>query len=187
MGGPKAGLELDGRSLVAHAVDRVRNAGRRVMVVAAAGQDLGGVDAEALTDLWPDKGPLGGLATALSALRDELGSGVLGLVGVDMPCFSVALLDLLAGAMGSRSAAVPLSEGRLQPLHGVYHTRLLPHLAVALAEDRLSLVRTLESEGIDAVPEEAWRASCPLGDPFRNLNTQEDLQVFLEERRTSHA
>ena len=68
-------------------------------------------------DLEPDKGPLGGLLTALVWAKERKQLGVF-LLGCDMPFVSVQLIELLLSKIDGSAAVVPVGRAGLEPLCG---------------------------------------------------------------------
>jgi molybdopterin-guanine dinucleotide biosynthesis protein A len=50
----------------------------------------------------------------------------------DMPFVCVDLVEHLVRQLGEYDAAIPSDGTRLQPMHGIYHRRVLPLLEVRL-------------------------------------------------------
>jgi molybdenum cofactor guanylyltransferase len=94
MGRDKATLALHGRSLLQHAVDTLRAAGADPVLVSG---DRPGFDC--VPDRTPGLGPLGGLASVLTA-RPDLHDRLLLVMAVDTPRLQPPALRALARAAG---------------------------------------------------------------------------------------
>lgn len=168
MGTPKAGVVLDGRTLLDHAVAAAREAGLRPLVVAKRGSVLPDVPG---LERWdePDDPvhPLAGVAHALR--RAEAPVVVL---PVDLPRVPPALLRHLADR--SEPLVVVEAAGRLHPLLG----RFTPGCAGVLdatARDGGRTVAAVRALGAATADE---RVVAAFGDPARllaNVNRPEDL------------
>jgi len=140
------------------------------------GRSLPGVDVPAVADQYDDAGPLGGVASALSAVRTPLAV----VAACDMPSIVPALLQLLldrARGDGDAAAVMCRSDAGLEPLLGVWRPALaLPVLRAALAEGVRALhVAVARLPGAVVLAAEEWRGADPRGDSFRNWNAPEDL------------
>jgi molybdopterin-guanine dinucleotide biosynthesis protein A len=182
MGRPKAWLALGAAPLLAHVVARVRPLVTEIVVVAAAGQELPPlgarlVPARVVRDRVPGLGPLPALVLGLESVAAPW---VLAL-GCDAPFVRPALLALLARecADAGADAAIPLWEGRPQPLVAVYRRRLAGRLAAlaAAGERRLQAIAALPD--VRLVPPERLRAADPEGASFRTLNTPAEYAAAL--------
>lgn len=170
MGGPKAFLPgPDGRPLVAVALDALRAAGAREVLVAA--RDAAPFAAlepavEVILDRGPGLGPVAGLEAALRRTTTDWTL----VVACDMPRLEPALLRRLALealADPGRLAVVPRVGGRLEPLHAAYHRRAQPLVTAALDAGRQRLgevVAALDPRVLDLPP----------GPSFDNWNRPED-------------
>jgi molybdenum cofactor guanylyltransferase len=129
-----------------------------------------------LYDKLPDKGPLGGIYTAMSSFKD---SNFL-VLSCDMPALTEsALSNLLAARQpGFLVTAYVNSSAEIQPFPGIYEAGLLTDISSRLTGNDLSMrsfLKSLSSKKI--VP---W-----LGDPntFQNINYEEDSVRFVRKLR----
>jgi molybdopterin-guanine dinucleotide biosynthesis protein A len=116
MGADKAFVLLDGRTLLARALDLARSITSEVRIVGAASKFA--AFAPVVEDQFSDCGPLGGIHAALRTSSTQLNV----ILAVDLPFASKELLQYLLGCAGNSSAAVtvPRAGGRWQPLCAVY-------------------------------------------------------------------
>ena len=116
MGSDKAFLELDGRSLLARALDLLRAVTNETYIVGA--RETFADFAPVVEDVYPGRGPLGGIHAALSATRTELNL----VLAVDTPFLTADLLRFLARQAEDSQAlvTVPRAGGRFHPLCAVY-------------------------------------------------------------------
>jgi molybdopterin-guanine dinucleotide biosynthesis protein A len=157
MGRDKALLPLpDGRTLLARQLDVLRTAGAaEVLVSARPEQHLPLEGARLIPDCEPDRGPLGGIASALAAATHDH----LLVLAIDLPRMSAEFLAGLVAAAPAGRGLVPLLGGEPEPLAALY-----PRAAASRAADLLAggdcrarqWARTLESLGMVA-----WRVVLP--------------------------
>ncbi len=169
-GADKASLELDGRTLLAHALAATTGVSETVVV---------GSEVDTARPVrWtredpPGGGPAAGLLAGLDALAVQ--GGLVCVLAVDMPRFSAAtltrLVDVLESAGDSADAACLVDGGgRVQWLAGVYR---YDALAAARPADRAEehgmstrrLMSRLRIVGVPAVEDEA-----------HDVDTWEDLR-----------
>jgi len=160
-GSDKALAELDGRTLIARAVDALSGWCEHVVVV---GRET--APAPTLPD-WPrsDMGPLAGLAAALHHAVDEGYDAVLscGVDSVDLPDNLLALLSPAPACLAT------------QPVVGLWLASDLPAVEMILSgEGKHSMFRLAEAIGARKVN---------LATPPANINTQADLAALAD--RTS--
>ncbi len=166
MGRDKALVTLGGVSLLERALERwgAYGAAVQLSVGAAERRALAPAGVPAIVDVYPERGPLGGLHAGLRACRSEL----LLLVAVDCPFLTHKQADGLLAAIGAADACVYATEGRPQPLFGLYRRSCATPAETLILEgdDRMSsLLRWVNA------------ITLPAADPapFRSLNTPEDL------------
>jgi molybdopterin-guanine dinucleotide biosynthesis protein A len=161
-GGPKAGMLLAGRPLVAAAVERLLRRCDSVVVVSRPGVPLPTLAAPVLFDRPGPAAPLVGIATGLGALR----TASCLVLACDLP-FADAVLDRLIEAPHAAAVAAD-SDGRIQPLCARYPREAgLAACEALLAGGRLAaqgLAAALEAVPVPAGPGE-----------LLNVNTPEDL------------
>jgi molybdopterin-guanine dinucleotide biosynthesis protein A/rhodanese-related sulfurtransferase len=162
MGRDKALLALGGVALARRSADVLLAAG--ASPVLAVGGDLERLRSEGLdarADPHQGSGPVGGIATALRALTDH---AVVVVVACDLAGLTPEAVALVAGQLGDADVAVPVVDGRLEPLCAAWRPGVAAHLERCLAGDDRSVRAALrglvvaEVEGFDR----AW---------VTNLNT----------------
>ena len=167
MGCDKALLLLEGRPLLARAVEVLGSVLDEVVVVAPPDRGYETLDVEIIRDIYPDQGPVGGIHTALV----HAGGRPVFVLACDMQMVSRELILWLLDAghadsvMGARTrrlgAQVRLlrdSEG-LQPLCGLYSGNCLPVVERALEDQQrsaLTLVEALEKEVLPLDSNQSW-------------------------------
>jgi molybdopterin-guanine dinucleotide biosynthesis protein A len=142
--------------------------------VTAAGQPGLPVDgqAEILTDIYPDMGPLGGVYTGLCASRNTANITV----ACDMPFLNPGLLTWMAGLLDEHCAVVPrLDNGMIEPLHAVYSRKCVGTMEERLLKGQLGIYAFLKSVEVRYVEREESRKFDPEHLSFFNINYQSDL------------
>lgn len=178
MGRDKASLIFDGVTLLQRTAAALAEVADEIVVVRAPRQRLPALDLDVpiveAEDPVEGEGPLVGIAAGLRAAS----APVAVVVAVDMPFLQPALLRLLAErvAAGARWA-VPIAEGRPQPLCSAFATASLAVLEAHIAAgDRapMAAARDLDTERIEA---ELWREADATGRSFLNVNTPEEYEA----------
>lgn len=171
MGRDKAGLEVEGRPLLARQIDLVRSLGpREVFISGRREADYQAFGCPVVRDAASEMGPLAGLAAAWEASHAPL----LLVLAVDLPRMSRAVLASLLAACSAERGAVARVAGRVEPLVAVY-----PRAAAALVRELLAAGRRAAGElaarcaqagSVDWVDFPAGQAAA-----FLNWNRPEDL------------
>jgi molybdopterin-guanine dinucleotide biosynthesis protein A len=184
MGRDKAAVELGGRPLLKHMLEKLQALGVRTRV-AGLREPVANVNVEVLYDAHPDCGPLSGMETALA--RSE--SPVALVVGVDLPLLETEFLAwmLRRSETTGAVATIPQLLGEPQPLCAVYRRDLLPGVRAALESGDYKVMVAVERAAmageIDCFDTERvaatglWQSRRAAHWQFMNCNTPEELAL----------
>jgi molybdopterin-guanine dinucleotide biosynthesis protein A len=78
---------------------------------------------------------------------------------------------------GADAVVAVSGEGRVQPLLGLYHRRVLPVLEAALSSGNYRVMDCLETLNVLYVPESEFTAAPSAPSPLYNMNTPEDYDA----------
>lgn len=124
-------------------------------------------------DLTPGQGPLGGIRTALSVSRTPRCF----VFAADMPNLSRTFIEYMISVTDDHDAVVPVwSKGR-EPLHAIYHRRILPHAEKLLDEKVFRIFDLLAAVDTLTIEEEAIRRFTDPSVTFANINTLDDMRL----------
>lgn len=170
MGQDKALLVVDGRPMLARAIDQLRPHVRELLVIGDP-RKYGAFHPDVVPDDLEGLGPLGGIVTAMGHARhDRLLVLACDVIGVNAALFQ----RLQRGLPDEGDAFVPRHEGLIEPLVAAYHRRCADAFLGRLRSNDLSMRSALaevSTSYLDLVPgTEGWPA-----DLFRNLNGPDDL------------
>lgn len=174
MGQDKAWIELDGEPLIKRVADVLAQVADEVIVVANEPR-YASLGLRVVKDRYPNGGALGGIATGVGAAAHDT---VL-VAACDMPFLSPAVWQLLLGHAGEGDVVIPRIGGEYETLHALYTKACLPHMARALAEDRLRVIAFFDQVRVLAIDEPELRAVDPGLRSFTNVNTPEELASAL--------
>lgn len=122
-------------------------------------------------DLTPGQGPLGGIRTALTVS----GTPHCFVFAADMPNLNRGFIEYMISAADDHDAVIPVwSKGR-EPLHAIYHRRILPAAAGLLQKSRFRIFDLLSAIDTLTIPEEAIRRFTDPAVTFANINTLDDM------------
>ena len=177
MGRDKALLELGGEPMVVRAARLAEPHVTSVAVVAPEGR-FAELALPLLPDRWPGAGPLGGIATALSATKADWNL----VVGCDLPYLTSEWLAwFIPRAMNSPAqAVVPESRRGLEPLAAVYHRACAAPLTAALDRGVRRVSEGLSHILMERVRAAEWQGLDPSGRLFENMNTPADYEEARE-------
>lgn len=164
----KASLPFLGTTLLEFQLDKARLTGCRDILIGGARHASS--DAKTVSDLLPDRGPLGGLHAGLRAAahRDCI------VLGVDMPLLPVCELRAQLASHRESGAEITLAQhdGKWEPLAGVYASdlsdRIAPMIESAGAPVRALLKNSDCRFRQSSLPESFW-ANCNTPDEWQSL------------------
>lgn len=166
-----------GKSLVEHVVDRLRPLAVQLLIVTSGEQALPSLDkTEALNDVYPGEGPLGGIYTGLLAARYSHSI----VVGCDMPFINTKLFRFMVELAPEFDAVVPrLSPVKVEPLHAVYAKSCLDKIKIQFGKKQLGIHTLLSTLHIRYIEREECLRFDPGLKSFFNINNQADLDRAL--------
>lgn len=119
-----------------------------------------------VTDIIPEKGPMGGIHTGLINSKSEYNF----ITACDMPFLNEETIkDIICDVRGY-DTVVPRTGNRLHPLYAVYSKKCIPVLEENIKNNKLKLIdvlNELKTKYIDIKKEEK---------SFINVNTKEDYE-----------
>lgn len=181
MGRNKAILELNGETLINHAIRRLRPQTDQLLISTNTQLPLCSADSAIpqLTDNLKDVGPLGGILTGLDWVEKHSESEWMLTVAVDTPYFPDNLAIRLWQSRTSEDLILAARSGaKAHPTFALWHKSLLTPLAKFIAEDKkrrmMGFIDQQAHRYIDFDDNEV--------DPFNNINTPEDLNRLTQEK-----
>jgi len=174
LGRSKALETIDGKTLIEYVVKRLKPLTSQLLIVTSREQSnlLAVGKAEILVDLYPDKGPLGGLYTGLLASRSPRSV----VVACDMPFLNRALLSYMTQISASFDLVIPRLNNMVEPLHAVYSKDCLAPIEHLLKLGRLSVLELLTLVNVRYVEAEEINRFDPEHLSFFNVNIEDDLE-----------
>ncbi len=182
MGKDKALLPFLGQPLIARVIDRFSGLGDETIVVANNVAEYRFLNLPLRPDVIPNRGALGGLYTALYVSANP----VVGLVACDMPFASPQLLAHLKATLceTNADAALPSTEGGLEPLHAVYRRETcLPLVKKAIENGQWKMIAWHKNADVRILTPEETKRHAPHPHTFWNLNTPQEFREAEEEAR----
>jgi len=126
-----------------------------------------------VTDIYPGKGPLGGIYTGLVASTSFYNL----VVASDMPFLNQALLCYMIQLSVNFDLVVPRVGNLIEPLHAVYTKSCLAPIERMIKQDKLSVYKLLRLVKVRYVETEEIDKFDPKHLSFFNVNTEADLEI----------
>ena len=177
MGRDKAFLDLGGRPLIAHVLERMGEVCAETLIVANDIPRYAGLGVRIVPDVFPGVGVLGGLHAGLAAARHDL---ILA-VGCDMPFLNPALLRaFVAWAEGYDVVALRRGD-QVETLHAAYRRTCLGPMEEVIRSGQQRIISFFPQVRVRYVaPEDIFPLDPDLRS-FRNVNTPEEWAALQQE------
>lgn len=173
MGQNKALLLQDGVPLVAGIVRVLQPLFENIVVITADKTVAQAAAVPSIPDVYPGKGPLGGIHTALRHFRAPVFC-----VACDLPFLNREAVRFLCTQLEDCDAVLPRIDGWLQPLHAVYAPSCLPIFEQELRGERVRPIeQVLAPFKVHFIEEAAWRVFDASLKNFKNLNTPDEARA----------
>ncbi len=172
MGIDKSFVPFNGRPMIEIVKDQVTGLGLETILISNNPAPYAYLDLPTYSDLYPDKGPLGGIFTALNASQYH---HVL-IVACDMPWLNRPLLQHLVSLKETADIIVPRWEKFPEPLHAVYNKTCIAPIEKRLMADKLKITGFYIDVRVRFVERDDIVRYDPQGRSFTNVNAPEDLQ-----------
>ena len=172
MGSCKAELPWAGKTLLEHQVDKIKAIGIRDIIVSGYSEPVAGT--RYVPDIYPEKGPLGGIHACLCAAK----KAACFVISVDAPLFAPDEMKLLMEAhlAGDSPITVAGHCGTLEPLIGVYDCGLSDAAESILQGTNTSVKRLIDKVGVNV-------CEFSNGNSARNCNTPAQYKQLCAEAK----
>ena len=183
MGRDKAFLQLRDETLLAHALKLSAAITKEVKIVGDATKFS--AFGRVVEDVYPNRGPLGGIHAALSTSSTDLNL----MLAVDLPFVGADFLQYLLARARESTAIVtlPRAAGGLQPLCAVYRRPFAEIAEEALRKGRNKIDSLFTKAGTCVIEDDELVRFGFSPEIFRNLNTPDDLEKAQSSHRQGHA
>jgi len=139
-GVPKTEIIVGGRKIISRMLDVIRDIFDEIIIVANSPERFTDTGVcKVVKDVYPNKGPLGGIHSAMKASGKE----ALFVFAGDMPFLDNSLIisQINIYSAGSASAIVPVMNSLEEPLHSIYRNSLLSETEKLLEEPGIPSVK----------------------------------------------
>lgn len=172
-GGKSSRMQSEKGLVLYHGVPFIEHIIKAVLPIATRIQlitnttDYNYLEYEIIKDIELDKGPIGGIYSALTHSKHELNL----ILSCDIPLISTALLEELIEKHNENVAVTVFSDGkRMHPLIGIYSKTILPILKDAIANSNLRMM-----EMIAKLPHQIIEVDADKSNQFLNINSVAEL------------
>ena len=172
MGSNKAFLELKGKTFIELQIDLLREIFDDIFISANTSSEYEHLNLSIFKDVYPGKGPLGGIYTSLinsSSLHTFM-------LACDMPFIGPELINHLKDLTKEYDVVIPKSEKGLEPLHAFYSKKCIDPIKRSLEEDNLRITSFFPHVNVKIVELDNLNLSDCFKNSIKNLNTRDDYE-----------
>jgi len=174
MGRDKATLELGDGFLISHVYDAARRVFPKIVIVSSRHSHFDGIDAPVIPDMFPQRGPIVGIVSALLYSSTPY----VFVVACDMPNLSTEAFQYMLGeAHGGEDVIVPRTALGFEPLHALYNRSCISYFLTAIGKNQLKLTDTFRYLSVKELGNHPsfQRKGHPV---FTNINMEQDLSII---------
>ena len=176
MGGiNKAFIEVGGERLIDRTMRIYRALFGEVIISTNSPLEYLGFDARIVTDIYKEKGPLGGIHAGLLHATCEHAF----VSACDMPYLSEEFIRHMIAQAGGYDLVVPVTANGFESLHTIYSRSCLPVIESQIARDELKVALLFRKFKTREIHSDEIRRFDPEGRLFANLNRPDDLTQII--------
>lgn len=179
-GSNKALYEINQKPMLINIIEKLEPIFGKIYVIGNKEYKYDGLyNTEYITDIIPDKGPLGGLYTGLKTTNSKYNY----LQACDMPFVSKEYLEYMKNYIANNKgydAYIPKKKGYLEPFVGIYHKRIKKHILNLIKQDKLNFDYLFQEINIKVIEEKNIKKVADTERIFFNINKKEDIQRYDE-------
>lgn len=176
LGQRKALQTILGKTLIQWVIDRLALISTEIIIATAHGEEIpcsSPVPTRAVADIYPDRGPLAGMHSGLTASPCPRAI----VVGCDTPFLSVGLLRHMTKISPSFDVVAPRVGHNVEPLCAVYSRNCLASIEALLAQNEMRITRLFALVRTRYVEEDEIGYFDPEHLSFVNTNSRIDLDA----------
>jgi molybdenum cofactor guanylyltransferase len=172
MGTNKAFLEIEGERLIDRITSMFHDMFREVILVTNSPLDYLDQDCIIASDIFKNKGALGGIYTGLFYASYDHAF----VSACDMPFLNRSFMEYMIKCADSYDIVVPEPPDGIQPLHAIYSKRCLSPIKKLMDMGALKITGFYKGLKTMVIHQEDLNRFDPGGKMFINVNTRKDLE-----------
>ncbi|MFY0643962.1 MAG: molybdenum cofactor guanylyltransferase [Bacteroidia bacterium] len=164
MGQEKGLVQYNGKPMIQWVIDALKPIAQEITIVSNS-PDYQNLGFEVIADIQKNKGPLGGIATALNHSNNEVNI----ILSCDIPEIKTSTLKMI---LSNANAQVTICRqgNQLHPLIGVYRKSSLKTINKQLETDQLAVMAALDLLDLNIID-----LGSEFAEDFKNINRPENL------------
>ncbi len=177
MGSNKAFLKLKGKTFIERQIDLLREMFDEIFISANTPSEYEYLNLPVFKDIYPEKGPLGGIYTSLV----NSSSANTFMLACDMPFVESGLIKYLKELTKEYDVVVPKSERGLEPLHAFYSKNCIDPIKKELDSNNLRIISFFPHVNVKIVELDNLTSPDGFNNSIKNVNTRNEYEVVKNE------
>jgi molybdopterin-guanine dinucleotide biosynthesis protein A len=174
MGENKAFIEIEGIPIIHRIHTLFEKLFKEIIIVTDQKGRFSNINAKVYSDLFPNKGVLGGIYTGLFFSNFQYAF----CVACDMPFLKESVIKFLMKEIEGYEVVVPKTKDGLQPLHAIYSKNCLEPIKKIIEQDKYKVIDLYPMVRVKIVKENEFSYLDPTNESFINVNTPEELHLI---------
>jgi molybdopterin-guanine dinucleotide biosynthesis protein A len=171
MGENKAFIEIEGIPIIYRIHTLFEKLFKEIIIVTDQKERFSNINAKIYSDLFPNKGVLGGIYTGLFFSNFQYAF----CAACDMPFLKESVIKFLMKEIGDYEVVVPKTKDGLQPLHAIYSKDCLEPIKKIIKQNKFKILDLYPMVRVKIIMENKFSDLDPRNESFININTPEDL------------
>lgn len=173
MGEDKGFCSLHSLPMIQHVLNNVHKANVSDTIIISNNSEYNKFGFPVFSDIYPDKGPLGGIFTGLSYSKSKNNL----ILSCDIPFVDHSVLELLMNQSNDYEINIVKFNNKIHPLIGTYHVSNLKDIEEHLLHNRLKMMDFLDTKQVNylEIEKELPHLSSQV---FENINTKKELNKY---------
>ncbi|MGO1468389.1 MAG: molybdenum cofactor guanylyltransferase [Tissierella sp.] len=180
MGFDKQFLKVDKRRLMYSIISKLENEFDEIIIVTNKPEHYIGLSHKITMDILKEKGPLGGIHAGLKQAKSKYSF----VMACDMPNVNIEYIRYMKENTSKMGSTTRFKDW-IEPFCSFYSKEMVKPIEKYLKTKKRSITHLLMDLDINYIEEKDAREFSPSWDMFLNLNTQNDLEIFLNAEKES--
>ena len=172
MGRDKATLKICNKPLIQQVYEKAQHVFRKILIVSSYHEQLPGIEAPIVKDIFPFRSSIVGIASALLSAN----TAYVFVLACDMPFVTAQSIEHVLKEVHGEDIIIPRTRYGFEALHAVYNRSCLSIMLTRIGLQRLKVTDILPFFSVREVGEHPAFMNKELS-VFTNINVEEDLSL----------
>jgi molybdopterin-guanine dinucleotide biosynthesis protein A len=172
MGRDKATLEVCNKPLIQQVYEKTRHVFRKILIVSSQHEQLNGIEAPIVKDIFPFRSSIVGIASALLSANTPY----VFVLACDMPFVTAQSIEHVLKEVHGEDIVIPRTRYGFEALHAVYNRSCLSIMLTHIGLQRLKVTDIFPFFSVREVGEHPAFLNKEIS-VFTNINVEEDLSL----------